>query len=133
MAEQGEHRAASLSQAASGQRLPTLPVLLAYVPEDPIAHGELSALTRRFAEVAEKNDRGFGITESDLTPVRIQIGDLDQKAGNLDYKVDQLKGDLEELGQKMDRNQAQIVGLLRGRAEPRIVAASVSTTWSEAA
>ncbi|MGY0065090.1 hypothetical protein ACWY4P_53200 [Streptomyces sp. LZ34] len=75
------------------------------MPEDPIAHSELAALTRRFEEVAEKNDREFGIVKSDLTAVRLQIGNLDQK-------VDQLKGDLEELGQKMDRNQAQIIELL---------------------
>ncbi|RNG35073.1 hypothetical protein [Streptomyces botrytidirepellens] len=103
------------------------------MPEDPIAHGELAALTRRFEEVAEKNDREFGIITSDLTAVRLQIGNLDQKAGNLDHKVDQLKGDIEELGQKMDRNQAQIVELLTGRTEPRIVEAPASTTRSEAA
>ncbi|MBL1121061.1 hypothetical protein JK364_53910 [Streptomyces sp. 110] len=103
------------------------------VPEDPIAHGELSALTRRFEEAAEKNDREFRIIKSDLTAVRPKIGNLDQKAGNLDHKVDHLKGDMEELGQKMDRNQAQIVELLAGRSEPRIVVAPASTTRSEAA
>ncbi|MFE2186202.1 hypothetical protein [Streptomyces sp. NPDC059455] len=103
------------------------------MPEDPIAHGELSALTRRFEEATEKNDREFGIIKSDLTAVRLQIGNLDQKAGNLDHKVDPLNGGLEELGQKMDRNQAQIVGLRTGRTEPRIVAAPVSTTRSEVA
>lgn len=61
------------------------------VPEDPIAHSELAALTRRFEEVAEKHDREFGIIKSDLTAVRLQIGNLDQK---------------------IDRNQAQIIELL---------------------
>ncbi|MER8159970.1 MULTISPECIES: hypothetical protein [unclassified Streptomyces] len=75
------------------------------MPEDPIAHAELAALTRRFEEVAEKTDREFGIIKSDLTAVRLQVGNLDQK-------VDRLEGRLEELGQKMDRNQAQIVELL---------------------
>ncbi|WP_413804268.1 hypothetical protein [Streptomyces sp. OE57] len=75
------------------------------MPEDPIAHSELAALTRRFEEVAEKTDREFGIIKSDLTAVRLQVGNLDQK-------VDRLEGRLEELGQKMDRNQAQIVELL---------------------
>ncbi|MGW7620751.1 hypothetical protein ACWGLG_33940 [Streptomyces antimycoticus] len=75
------------------------------MPEDPIAHSELAALTRRFEEVAEKTDREFGIIKSDLTAVRLQVGNLDQK-------VDRLEGRIEELGQKMDRNQAQLVELL---------------------
>ncbi|MCO8308837.1 hypothetical protein [Streptomyces sp. RKCA744] len=75
------------------------------MPEGPIAHGELAALTRRFEEVAEKTDREFGIIKSDLTAVRLQVGNLDQK-------VDRLESRLDELGQKMDRNQAQIVELL---------------------
>ncbi|GAA2356800.1 hypothetical protein [Streptomyces violaceusniger] len=75
------------------------------MPEDPIAHSELAALTRRFEEVDQKNDREFGIIKSDLTAVRLQVGNLDQK-------VDRLEGRIEELGQKMGRNQAQIVELL---------------------
>ncbi|WP_413812605.1 hypothetical protein [Streptomyces sp. OE57] len=34
------------------------------------------------------------------------------QVGNLDQKVDRLESRLEEFGQKMDRNQAQIVELL---------------------
>ncbi|MFB7076436.1 hypothetical protein [Streptomyces sp. NPDC056308] len=68
------------------------------MPEDPIAHSELAALTRRFEEVAEKTDREFGIVKSDLTAVRLQIGNLDQK--------------VEALEKKIDRNQAQIIELL---------------------
>ncbi|WP_043242286.1 hypothetical protein [Streptomyces violaceusniger] len=75
------------------------------MPEDPIAHSELAALTRRFEQVDQKNDREFGIVKSDLTAVRLQVGNLDQKVGRLESR-------LEELGQKMDRNQAQIVELL---------------------
>ncbi|MFB7076467.1 hypothetical protein [Streptomyces sp. NPDC056308] len=75
------------------------------MPEDPIAHSELAALTRRFEEVAEKNDREFGIIKSDLTAVRLQVGNLDQK-------VDRIDGRLEALGQQMERNQAQIIELL---------------------
>ncbi|KIF03877.1 hypothetical protein AB0469_26360 [Streptomyces sp. NPDC093801] len=73
--------------------------------EDPIAHSELAALTRRFEEVAEKHDREFGIIKSDLTAVRLQIGNLDQKVDNLVSTVSGLE-------QKIDRNQAQIVELL---------------------
>ncbi|MFD5412430.1 hypothetical protein [Streptomyces nojiriensis] len=75
------------------------------MPEDPIAHSELAALTRRFEEVAEKHDREFGIIKSDLTAVRLQIGNLDQK-------VDNLMSTVSGLEQKIDRNQAQIVELL---------------------
>ncbi|MET9646270.1 hypothetical protein [Streptomyces syringium] len=75
------------------------------MPEDPIAHSELAALTRRFEEVAEKNDREFGIIKSDLTAVRLQVGNLDQK-------VDRLAEEMRGLSEKVDRNQAQIIELL---------------------
>ncbi|WP_185842214.1 hypothetical protein [Streptomyces sp. WAC 06725] len=52
--------------------------------EGPIAQGEAAALTRRFEETAQKNDREFGIVESDLTALRLQVGNLDQK---LDFTV----------------------------------------------
>ncbi|MEU3220766.1 hypothetical protein [Streptomyces sp. NPDC006971] len=82
------------------------------VPEDPIAQSELAALTRRFEEVAEKTDREFGIIKSDLTAVRLQVGNLDQKVGNLDARVSGLADDIRDLSEKLDRNQAQIIGLL---------------------
>ncbi len=75
------------------------------VPEDPIAQSEIAALTRRFEEVAERTDREFGIVKSDLTALRLQVGNLDQKVGNL-------AGEVRGLAEKMDRNQAQIVELL---------------------
>jgi hypothetical protein len=49
------------------------------MPEDEIAQAEIAALTRRFEERSEKTDREFGIVKSDLTAVRLQIGNLDQK------------------------------------------------------
>ncbi|WP_155059752.1 hypothetical protein [Streptomyces blattellae] len=49
------------------------------MPEDEIAQAEIAALTRRFEERAEKTDREFGIVKSDLTAVRLQVGNLDQK------------------------------------------------------
>ncbi|WP_406415344.1 hypothetical protein OH809_43155 [Streptomyces sp. NBC_00873] len=64
-----------------------------------------AALTRRFEEVAEKTDREFGIIKSDLTAVRLQVGNLDQK-------VDRLDGRLDSLSQQMERSQAQIIELL---------------------
>ncbi|MEV5943447.1 hypothetical protein [Streptomyces sp. NPDC051994] len=67
------------------------------MPEDPIAHSEFAALTRRFEEFARQHDREFGIIKSDLTAVRLQVGNLDQKVEALDKKI--------------DRNQAQIVEL----------------------
>jgi len=82
------------------------------VPEDPIAQSEIAALTRRFEDVAERTDREFGIVKSDLTALRLQVGNLDQKVGNLDAKVGDLAGEVRVLGEKIDRNQAQIVELL---------------------
>ncbi|MFF3505354.1 hypothetical protein [Streptomyces sp. NPDC003247] len=75
------------------------------MPEDPIAQGEIAALTRRFEEVAERTDREFGIVKSDLTALRLQVGNLDQKVGNL-------VGEVRDLTEKLDRNQAQIIELL---------------------
>ncbi|MEV8527200.1 hypothetical protein AB0451_24045 [Streptomyces sp. NPDC052000] len=68
------------------------------MPQDPIAHSEFAALTRRFEEVARQHAREFGIIKSDLTAVRLQVGNLDQKAEALDKKI--------------DRNHAQIVEVL---------------------
>ena len=82
------------------------------MPEDPIAQSEIAALTRRFEEVSERTDREFGIVKSDLTAVRLQVGNLDQKVGNLDEKVGELAGAVHGLSEKIDRNQAQIVELL---------------------
>ncbi|MER7108809.1 hypothetical protein [Streptomyces sp. NPDC000229] len=80
--------------------------------EDPIAQSELAALTRRFEDVAERTDREFGIVKSDLTALRLQVGNLDQKVGNLDAKVSDLVGEVRGLAEAMERNQAQIVELL---------------------
>ncbi|KEF10320.1 hypothetical protein DF18_36740 [Streptomyces rimosus] len=73
--------------------------------EDPIAQGEAAALPRRFEETAQKNDREFGIVKSDLTALRLQVGNLDQKLGNF---IEETR----ELRQEMNRNQAQIIELL---------------------
>ncbi|WP_055557136.1 hypothetical protein [Streptomyces sp. NBRC 110028] len=78
------------------------------MPEDPIAHHRLAALSWRFEEATEKNDREFEIIKSDMTAVRPQ-------AGNLGQKADRLQARLEDLGQRLNRNQAQIVKLLTGR------------------
>ncbi|MGI5532472.1 hypothetical protein ACQEVX_35425 [Streptomyces syringium] len=89
------------------------------MPEDPIAQSEISALTRRFEQAQEKTDREFGIVKSDLTALRLQVGNLDQKVSNLDSKVDGLADEMRglsekfgDLSEKVDRNQAQIVELL---------------------
>ncbi|MFJ9034883.1 hypothetical protein ACIRQP_42055 [Streptomyces sp. NPDC102274] len=82
------------------------------MPEDPIAHSELAALTRRFEQAEEKADREFGIVKSDLTALRLQVGNLDQKVANLDEKVGRLVDEVHGLNKKIDRNQAQIVELL---------------------
>lgn len=78
------------------------------MPEDSVAQSEIAALTRRFEEVSERTDREFGIVKSDLTAVRLRVGNLDQKVGNLDEKVGELVGAVDGLSEKIDRNQAQI-------------------------
>ncbi|MER6015986.1 hypothetical protein [Streptomyces bluensis] len=57
--------------------------------------------------MAEKTDREFGMVKSDLTALRLQVGNLDAKVS--------------ALAEKIDRNQEQIIELLtqlvgRGRA-----------------
>ncbi|WP_148590900.1 hypothetical protein [Streptomyces sp. WAC01526] len=56
--------------------------------EDPLAQSELAALTRRFEENAQTADREFGIVKSDLTALRLQVGNLDQKVDRLGEKLD---------------------------------------------
>lgn len=77
-----------------------------------MAQGEIAALTRRYEQAQEKADREFGIVKSDLTALRLQVGNLDQKVGNLDEKIDGLAGEVRDLTAKVDRNQVQIIELL---------------------
>ncbi|MFE7355590.1 hypothetical protein ACFU8Q_20930 [Streptomyces sp. NPDC057543] len=65
------------------------------MPEDPNAHSELAALTRRFEEGSAQDSREFGIIKSDLTAVRLQVGNLDQKVENLSGHVTQRLDGLE--------------------------------------
>lgn len=51
---------------------------------------DLEALTRRFEEDARTTDREFGIVKSDLTALRLQVGNLDQKVDRLAEKLDGL-------------------------------------------
>ncbi|MGW2586359.1 hypothetical protein ACWCYZ_34480 [Streptomyces virginiae] len=72
------------------------------MPEDPIAQSELAALTRRFEEVSAQDSREFGIIKSDLTAVRLQVGNLDQKVENLTGQVSAVTQRLEGLERKID-------------------------------
>ncbi|GLW19837.1 hypothetical protein Stsp01_65800 [Streptomyces sp. NBRC 13847] len=56
--------------------------------DDPLAQSELAALTRRFEGNAQQADREFGIVKSDLTALRLQVGNLDQKVDRLGEKLD---------------------------------------------
>ncbi|MER0484722.1 hypothetical protein ABR737_41480 [Streptomyces sp. Edi2] len=89
------------------------------VAEDPIAQSEISALTRRFEQGQETTAREFGIVKSDLTAVRLQVGNLDQKVGGLDEKVSQLAEDMSAVNGRLDAlagevrtGNAQILELL---------------------
>ncbi len=72
------------------------------VAEDPIAQSELAALTRRFEQGQETAEREFGIVKSDLTAVRLQVGNLDQKVSGLDKNVNQLAKDVAEANGRLD-------------------------------
>jgi hypothetical protein len=63
------------------------------VPEDPLAHSEIAALTRRYEENSQKTDREFGIVKSDLTALRLQVGILDQKIDGLAARLDSFIGE----------------------------------------
>ncbi|WP_030299044.1 hypothetical protein [Streptomyces katrae] len=89
------------------------------MPEDPIAHGELAALTRRHEQAQDQNVREFGIIKSELTTLQLKVSNLDQKVDNLsgqmsgmDQRLNGLDQKVEALDQKIDRNQAQIIELL---------------------
>ncbi|WP_370422215.1 hypothetical protein AB8O64_28715 [Streptomyces sp. QH1-20] len=88
------------------------------MPDEP-AQSEICTFTRRFKQAQERTDRELGIVRSDLTALRLQVGNLDQKVSNLDSKVDEradeirgLSDSFGDLSEKVDRNQAQIVELL---------------------
>ncbi|MEV4975966.1 hypothetical protein [Streptomyces scopuliridis] len=82
------------------------------VPEDPIAHSELAVLTRRYEDAAQKNDREFGIVKSDLTALRLQVGNLDQKVSTLDQKVDGMAAKLDSFISEQRALNATLVELL---------------------
>ncbi|MFJ1751280.1 hypothetical protein ACIOJD_34385 [Streptomyces sp. NPDC088116] len=89
------------------------------VAEDAVAQSEIAALTRRYEQAQDKTDREFGIVKSDLTALRLQVGNLDQKVdgldekvGGLDEKISGLAEEVRDLNSKVDRNQAQIIELL---------------------
>ncbi|MFD0723876.1 hypothetical protein [Streptomyces globosus] len=54
------------------------------MPEDPIAHGELAALTRRHEQAQEQAGREFAIIKSELTTLQLKVSNLDQKMDKLD-------------------------------------------------
>ncbi|MFF3787750.1 hypothetical protein [Streptomyces sp. NPDC001933] len=84
------------------------------MPEDPIAHSELSALTRRYEETAQKTDREFGIVKSDLTALRLQVGNLDQKVDGLGERLDGLEQKIDGFLSEQRSVNATLVELLSG-------------------
>ncbi len=104
------------------------------MPEDPIAHSELSALTRRYEGTAQKTDREFGIVKSDLTALRLQVGNLDQKVDGLGERLDGLEQKIDGFLSEQRSVNATLVellsGLVAGRpppADPIVGGASVGS------
>ncbi len=52
------------------------------------------------------------IAQSEMAAPRLQVANLDQKAGNLDAKVNDLAGEALGAAETIERNQAQTVDLL---------------------
>ncbi|MEU0835409.1 hypothetical protein [Streptomyces sp. NPDC005969] len=84
------------------------------MPEDPIAHSELSALTRRHEETAQKTDREFGIVKSDLTALRLQVGNLDQKVDGLGERLEGLERKIDGFLTEQRSVNTTLVELLSG-------------------
>ncbi|MFI8008327.1 hypothetical protein [Streptomyces sp. NPDC086010] len=84
------------------------------MPEDPIAHSELSALTRRYGETAQKTDREFGIVKSDLTALRLQVGNLDQKVDGLGDRIHGLEQKIDGFLTEQRTVNTPLVELLTG-------------------
>ncbi|WP_327286595.1 hypothetical protein [Streptomyces sp. NBC_01205] len=75
------------------------------MPEDPIAHGELAALTRRHEQAQDQTTREFGIIKSELTTLQLKVSNLDQK-------VDSLRQDIGDFIAEQRKANATVVELL---------------------
>ncbi|MGW3747195.1 hypothetical protein ACWD62_43580 [Streptomyces sp. NPDC005146] len=84
------------------------------MPEDPSAHSELSALTRHYDETAQKTDREFGIVKSDLTALRLQVGNLDQKVDGLGERLEGLERKIDGFLTEQRSVNTTLVELLSG-------------------
>ncbi|WP_370424259.1 hypothetical protein AB8O64_36505 (plasmid) [Streptomyces sp. QH1-20] len=88
------------------------------MPGEP-AQSEICTLTRSFELAGERTDREFGIVKGDLTALRLQVSNFDQRISTLGSKVDELADEMRGLSEKfghlsakVDRNQTKIVELL---------------------
>lgn len=68
------------------------------MPQDEIAQGEIAALTRRY--------------ENNLQILRGDIAALDNRMMTMETSVAEVRDEVRALGDKLDRNQAQLVELL---------------------
>ncbi|MFE7132006.1 hypothetical protein ACFVIM_14195 [Streptomyces sp. NPDC057638] len=68
--------------------------------EGPIAQSEIAALTRRFEEAQEKNDREFTIIKADLTALRFEVTGLKATVERNHAQIMELLSQL--VGQKSD-------------------------------
>lgn len=89
------------------------------MPEDPLAHSEIAALTRRFEDTQAQSTREFGIVKSELTTLQLKVSNLDQKfdslfshVGALEGSVSELRVDMTSLREEVRAGNARIVELL---------------------
>jgi WD40 repeat protein len=104
MAQRADFSAATLSEAAAGERLPSLPVVLAYVQA---CGGDVKVWERRWRE-ASAEEAGWPVAEEGAAPpyrglARFEPGDRDCFFGR-----DQLVADLAELA--LDNRFVAVVG-----------------------
>ncbi|MFH8411482.1 hypothetical protein ACH4FX_43025 [Streptomyces sp. NPDC018019] len=91
--------------------------------EDPIAHNELEALSRRTAAVEDRVESlqvqsggNFAAVIEGQAALRREVRDgfakVNSRFDALEGKVDQLADEMRSLNEKADRNQTRIVELL---------------------
>ncbi|MER5887006.1 hypothetical protein ABT160_24545 [Streptomyces sp. NPDC001941] len=75
------------------------------MPEDELAQGEIAALTRRY-------ENNLQILRGDIAGLDNRLMGVEQSVTAARHDVHDLRGEVQAMNDKIDRNQAQIVELL---------------------
>ncbi|MFJ5101057.1 hypothetical protein [Streptomyces sp. NPDC088554] len=89
------------------------------MPEDPLAQGEIAALTRRYEQHAAQTNDSLTVIKSDVLHLRLEVGanttrldGVETRLDGVETRLGAVETKIDGLGQKIDHNQAQIVELL---------------------